>query len=83
MQHAYEQRVGKEESTSNPVTFVLEIDGAPFSIEPADVMQEDAAPRLALQFRSVHPTVAQQVTRKSKVKVQGRVPTRKRKQRRR
>ena len=81
MLHAHEQRVGKEESTSNPVKIVLEIDGVPFSIEPSDVMQDDAAPKLALQFRSAHPLVAPQVTTKSKVKVQGRVPTRKRRHR--
>src|SRR5438552_657184 len=66
--HAHEQRVGKEESTSNPMKIVLEIDGVPFSIEPSDVMQDDAASKLTLQFRSAHPLVAPQVTMKSKVK---------------
>jgi len=76
--HAHEQRVGKEESTSNPMKIVLEIDGVPLSIEPSDVIQDDAARKLTLQFRSAHPTVAPQVTTKSKVRVQGRVPMRKR-----
>jgi hypothetical protein len=75
--------VGKEERTSNPIKFVLEIDGASFSIEPSDVMQDGAARKLTLQFRSAHPTVAPQVTTKSKVKVQGRIPTRRRRHRER
>ena len=79
--HAHEQRVGKEESMSNPMKIVIEIDGTPLSIKPSDVMQDNAAPRLALQFRSAHPLVAPQVTTKSKVKVQGRVPTHKRRRR--
>ena len=82
MLHAHEQRVGKEESTSNPMKIVIEIDGVPFSIKPSDVMQDDAASKLTLQFRSAHPLVAPQVTTKSKVKVQGRVPTRKRRRHR-
>jgi len=81
MLHAHEQRVGKEEGTSNPIKFVIEIDGASLSIKPADVMQDDAASKLTLQFSSAHPAVAPQVTTKSKVKVQGRVPTRKRRRR--
>lgn len=81
MLHAHEQRVGKEESTSNPIKIVLEIDGVPLGIKPSDVMQDDAAHKLTLQFRSAHPLVAPQVTTKSKVKVQGRVPTRKRRRR--
>jgi hypothetical protein len=81
MLHAHEQRVGKEESTSNPMKIVIEIDGVPFNIEPSDVMQDDAAHKLTLQFSSAHPAVAPQVTTKSKVKVQGRVPTRKRRRR--
>ncbi len=79
--HVHEQRVGKEESTRNPMKIVIEIDGVPFNIEPSDVMQDDAARKLTLQFRSAHPTVASQVTTKSKVKVQGRIPTRKRRRR--
>ena len=81
MLHAHEQRVGKEESTSNPMKIVIEIDGVPFNIKPSDVTQDNAASKLTLQFRSAHPTVAPQVTTKSKVKVQGRVPTRKRRRR--
>jgi hypothetical protein len=80
--HAHEQRVGKDESMSNLMKIVLEIDGVPLSIKPSDVMQDDAAHKLALQFRSAHPLVAPQVTTKSKVKVQGRVPMRKRPRRR-
>ncbi len=82
LRHAYEQRVGKEESTSNPIKFVLEIDDASLSIEPSDAAQDDAAPKLALQFRSAHPIVASQATTKSKIKVQGRVPARKRRRHR-
>jgi hypothetical protein len=75
------QHVGKEESTSNPMKIVIEIDGVPFNIKPSDVMQDDAAHKLTLQFRSAHPAVAPQVTTKGKVKVQGRVPTRERRRR--
>jgi hypothetical protein len=82
MLQAHEQRVGKEESTSNPMKIVIEIDGVPLSIGPSDVMQDGAAHTLALQFRSANPIVAPQVTTKSKVKVQGRVPTRKRRRHR-
>jgi hypothetical protein len=81
MLHAHEQRVGKEESINNPVKIVIEIDGAPLVIESSEVMQDDTAPKLALQFRSAHPTVAPKVAAESKVKVQGRIPTRKRRRR--
>lgn len=74
MLHAHKERVGKEESTSNPIKITLEIDGAPLKIEAPDVMQAEAALKLALQFRSAHPTVAPQITAKSKIKLQGRVP---------
>lgn len=82
MLHSHEQRVGKEESVSNSVKIALEIDGTPFVIEAPDVTQAEAALTLAMQFRDAHPTVAAQVTTKSKVKVQGRVPARKRRRRR-
>ena len=36
MLHAHEQRVGKEESTSNPMKIVLEIDGVPLNIKPSE-----------------------------------------------
>src|SRR5947209_8309815 len=49
LRHAHEQHMGKEESTSNPIKFVLEIDDASLSIEPSDAAQDDAAPKLALQ----------------------------------
>ena len=78
MLHAHKERVGKEESTSNPIKITIEIDGAPLKIEVPDVMQAETALQLALQFRSAHPAVAPQITTKSKVKVQGRVPAGKR-----
>jgi hypothetical protein len=82
MLHAHEQRMGKEESVNNPMKIVIEIDGVPFNIEPSVVKQDDAASKLTLQFHSAHPLVAPQVTTKSKVKVQGRVPMRKRRRHR-
>jgi hypothetical protein len=80
--HAYEQQVGKQESTNDPITIALEIDGAQLLITAPDVEQAEAALRLAQRFRTAHPTVARQVTTKSKVKGQGRIPARKRRPRR-
>lgn len=78
MLHAHEQRVGKEESTSNPIKISFVIDGVPLSIEAPDVTQAEAALKLAQQFRAAHPTVAPKVTTKSKIAVEGRVPVQRR-----
>ncbi len=80
--HAHEQQVGKQESTNHPVTIALEIDGAPLLVTAPDVEQAETALKLAQRFRTTHPTVARQVTTRSKVKGRGRVPARKRRPRR-
>jgi hypothetical protein len=74
--------VGKEESVARPIKIMVEIDGASLVIEASDVMQANAALKLALKYRSEHPTTATQVTTKSKIKVQGQMPARKRRKRR-
>ncbi len=82
MLQAHEQRVGKEESATNPIKIKIEIDGAPIMIEAPDIVQAEASLKLAHQYHSVHPNAALQATTKSNVKVQGQVPARKRRQRR-
>ncbi len=82
MIHAHKQQVGKEESTARPMKITVEIDGVPMIIETSDIALADAALQLALKYRSAHPVTANQVTTKSKVKVQGHVPARKRRPRR-
>jgi N-acetyl-anhydromuramyl-L-alanine amidase AmpD len=80
--HAHERQVGKQESVDSPISIALEIDGAPLLVTAPDVAQLEAALKLAQRFCASHPTVARQVTSKSKVKAQGRVPARKRRPRR-
>jgi hypothetical protein len=80
--YAHEQHASKEESASNPLKITLEIDGASLKVEATDAAQAEAVLKLAQQFRIAHPTVASQVTTKSKVKVQGQVSARKRRRRR-
>jgi hypothetical protein len=80
--HAYEERVGKEESVSRPIKMTLEIDGSPIVIEAAYVKQAEAILALARRFHSAHPVVATHVNGKSSVKMKGRVPARKQRRRR-
>lgn len=80
--HAHEKQVGKTESTARPIKMTVEIDGVPVVIETAEVEQADAALKLALKYRSLYPDKAMGVTAKSKTKVQGQVPERKRRPRR-
>lgn len=75
---AHEKHVGNDESTARPIKMTVEIDGAPLVIEAFEITQADAALKLALKYRSAHPAVASQATTKSKVKVRGQVPARKR-----
>lgn len=78
----HEQRVGREESATNPIKIKIEIDGAPITVEAPDIVQAEVALTLAYRYYSVHPNTALQATTKSNVKVQGQVPARKRRQRR-
>ena len=82
MLQAHEQRVGKEESATNPIKIKIEIDGTPIMVEAPDIVQAEASLKLAHQYHSVQPKAALQATTKSNVKVQGQVPARKRRQRR-
>jgi hypothetical protein len=82
MQQTHEQQVGKEESSARPIKITVGIDEMPLDIEVSDITQADAALKLALKYCSAHPVAATQVTAKSKVKVQGRLPARKRRKRR-
>lgn len=82
MWQAHEKHVSEEKGTTRLIKMMVEIDGAPLVIEASDITQADAALKLALKYRSAHPAAATQVTTKSKVKVRGQVPARKRRPRR-
>ncbi len=81
MSHSHEQQVGKAESAARPIKITAEIDGVPLVIEASEVAQADAAFKLALKYHSLCPHKAAQVTAKSKTKIQGQVPARKRRPR--
>lgn len=82
VRQAHEKCVGKEESTARPMKVAVEIDGKLLALEVSDIAQADAALRLAMKYRSEYPDSSTQVTTKRKVKIQGRVPTRKKRPRR-
>lgn len=82
IRHAHEKRVGKEESTANPVKITLVIDGSPIQVESADLEQTEAALALAIKAKAMYPIVAARVTPKSHVQVKGHVPNKKRRSRR-
>jgi len=79
--HIHEQRVGKDESQAQPLTIVIEVDGARISLAASDLTQADAALTVAQHFVAAHPQVASQVTTRSKVSMQGRIPRRPRRRR--
>ena len=70
------QAFGKRTASSSnaPIKMTLEIDGAPISVEAADLEQAEAALTLAQKFYASHPASAQKVTAASKVKLKGCVP---------
>ena len=82
MQHAHKKHFGNKESVAPPIKMTVEVDGALLVIEASEIAQADAALKLALKHFSMHPAVATQATTKSKLKVRGQVPTRKRRVRR-
>ncbi len=82
MVQTHEQQVGKAESAARPIKITAEIDGVPLVIEAAEVAQADAAFKLALKYHSFYPHKTAQATAKSKTKIQGQVPARKRRPRR-
>ncbi len=55
-----------------PVKLTIMIDGAPISVEVANLQDAESALELAKRFHSVHPTV--KPTPKSQVKIQAKVP---------
>jgi hypothetical protein len=82
LREAHEKQVGKTESTIYPIKMTTDVDGAQLVIEMSDIEQADAAFKLAMKYHSAYPAKAMQVSTKSKAKVQGRVPARKRRPRR-
>lgn len=70
----HKQQVGKDESVAHPIKISVEVNGARLAVEASDETEADAALVLARQFLIAHPKEAAQVTPKSPVKVQGRVP---------
>lgn len=78
----HEKYVGKEERAASPIKIKIEIDGAPIIVEAPDVARAEAALKLAHRYYSIHPDTASHATIKSKVKIQGQIPPRKRRQRR-
>lgn len=76
MQQAYRKRVGKEESERNPLKIEVEIDGVPIHVEAADLIQVEAALKLAQRFHSAHPDA--KPTAQSAITVRSQVPARKR-----
>ena len=82
MLQAHEERMGKEEGVTNPIKIKIEIDGASIMIEAIDIVQAEAALKLAHRFHSVHSNTALQATTNSNIKVQGQIPARKRRKRR-
>jgi hypothetical protein len=53
---------------------MVEIDGAPVTVEAEDITQAEAGLQLARRFYEKHLAAAKKVTLKSKVKVKGHVP---------
>jgi hypothetical protein len=82
MIQAHQQQVGKAESVARPIKITAEIDGVPLIIEAGEVAQADAVIKLALKYHAFYPHKAAQATAKSKTKIQGQVPARKRRPRR-
>jgi hypothetical protein len=72
--HALQKRTATTHNVQEAIKITLEIDGAPVTVEAADLEQAEAALTLAQQFHSSHPTVATQVTTRSKVKLKASVP---------
>lgn len=64
------------DNTQGYVKVAVEIDGASVSVEAPDVASSESLINLANQFRTAHPTVAENIKLQSKVKVKGRVPKR-------
>ncbi len=74
LQHVFKKRIATTSNAQEPLKITVEIDGAPITVEAADLEQAEAALKLAQRFHSSHPAVATQVTAQSKVKVKARVP---------
>jgi hypothetical protein len=62
------------DKTQPPVKVDITIDGASISVEAPDVESAERLVKLANKFRSTHPTIAQNITPQSKVKITNRVP---------
>jgi hypothetical protein len=76
LRKAYEKRVGKDTIQQAPIKITAEIDGAPISIEVADLESAESTLKLVQRFQIQHPTVAAKITPQSTIKIKGRVPKR-------
>jgi|GEM_PF-2073396 len=68
------KRTATTHNAQEAIKITLEIDGAPITVEAADLEKAEAALTLAQQFHSTHPTIAKHVTTRSKVKLKASVP---------
>lgn len=71
---AFHKRTANTNNAQEPIKITVEIDGAPITVEAADLEQADAALTLAQRFYFSHPTIAKKVTTHSKVKLKASVP---------
>ncbi len=78
----FKKRATTTGNTQEPVKISVEIDGAPMTVEAADLEQGEAALKLALQFYASHPTIATHVTTHSKAKLRASLPKAPRRKRR-
>ncbi len=72
----------RKEGTAGPIRLTVEIDGLPLTIEASDLAGTDEALKLAMKYRSAYRSKAAVATTRSNVKVQARLPGRKRRSRR-
>lgn len=78
----FKKRTAKTSELQEPLKITIEIDGKPVTVEAANLEQAEAGLKLAQQFHSTHPTVAQQVTAQSNVKIKAHLPQAQRRKRR-
>jgi hypothetical protein len=69
-----QKRTATTHNVQEAIKITVEIDGAPVTVEAADLEQAEAALTLAQRFHSTHPTIAKSVTTRSKVKLKASVP---------
>lgn len=82
LQRVFKKRTANTSNAQESLKITVEIDGAPITVEAADLEQAEAALTLAQRFHASHPTIAANVTTNSKVKLQASVPKTQRRKRR-